>query len=196
VLMTPTAPLTTTLCMEEGLNGYPKHTPRASGAHRSRRFQDRPTSSHRFDTVIRRLGVRVTAIGSKSWVLNYVNASGHERLMVLGSTAVWDVRAIRKRAAALRREIDQDRRPARTKAAERSAVDMNDLFDAYLEQAKKSKRSYSEQGRPIRNRTRHLLGENLLALCSGQRVALQGKIPRSGTEAQVDPQPGGRYLVV
>jgi hypothetical protein len=32
------------------------------------------------------------------------------------------------------------------------------------------------QGWAIRNRTRHLLGENPLASCFGQRVALQGKV--------------------
>ena len=32
------------------------------------------------------------------------------------------------------------------------------------------------QGRAIRNRPRHLLGENLLAPCFGQGVALQGKV--------------------
>ncbi len=32
------------------------------------------------------------------------------------------------------------------------------------------------QGRAVGNRTRHLLGENLLAPCFGQRVALQGEI--------------------
>jgi hypothetical protein len=40
------------------------------------------------------------------------------------------------------------------------------------------------QSRPIRDRTRHLFGENPLAACFGQCVALQGKILLDGRNAQ------------
>jgi hypothetical protein len=44
------------------------------------------------------------------------------------------------------------------------------------------------QGGPIRNRTRHLLGENLFASRFGQRVALQGKVLVYGRNAGIADQ--------
>jgi hypothetical protein len=46
----------------------------------------------------------------------------------------------------------------------------------------------SMQGGSIRNRARHLLGENLSAPCFGQRVALQGKILVYGQNAGIADQ--------
>ena len=44
------------------------------------------------------------------------------------------------------------------------------------------------QSRAIRDRTRHLLGENPLTPCLGQRVALQGKILVDGRNPRVADQ--------
>jgi hypothetical protein len=52
------------------------------------------------------------------------------------------------------------------------------------------------QGRPIRNRTAHLLGENPLASCFGQRVALQGEILVYGRNAGVADQHRFRREVI
>jgi len=44
------------------------------------------------------------------------------------------------------------------------------------------------QGRPIRDRTRHLFGENPLAPCFGERVPLQGEILVDGRNPRVADQ--------
>jgi hypothetical protein len=46
----------------------------------------------------------------------------------------------------------------------------------------------THQSRAVCNRTRHLLGENLLAPCFGQCVALQGKVLVDGRNASIADQ--------
>jgi integrase len=86
-------------------------------------------------------GIRVTASGAKSFVLNYV-VSGRERRMTIGSYPAWKVAVARKEAERLRREIDQGNDPLGQKQAERDAPTVNELADRYLDEwARPRKRS-------------------------------------------------------
>src|ERR1700676_1305782 len=54
---------------------------------------------------VRGFGVRVTAAGAKSFILNYTIA-GRERRMTIGAYPAWSVAAARDQAKSLRRQID------------------------------------------------------------------------------------------
>ena len=85
-------------------------------------------------------GIRVTAKGARSFVLNYVIAS-RERRLTIGSFPAWSTSAAREEAKKLRRQIDcgidpleeRDKRNFASEA-ERSAPTMNDLFARYSEE--------------------------------------------------------------
>ena len=60
-----------------------------------------------YDDIVKGFGVRVTAAGSKSFVINYRRkADGLERRHTIGSHPEWTVAAAREEAKRLKREID------------------------------------------------------------------------------------------
>ena len=97
-----------------------------------------------YDTTIKGFGVRVTASGAKSFVLNY-RAGGRERRITIGSFPAWNVKTARDQAAALRRRIDMGEDPMAERHAERGAPTMAALAERYLEYAAKRKRPRSLQ---------------------------------------------------
>src|SRR5262249_55893772 len=79
-----------------------------------------------YDGAVPGFGVRVTAAGAKSFVLNYRTKAGRERRYTIGSLGDWTISAARQKAKELRRVIDeggdplaelQDQREAPTVAA-------------------------------------------------------------------------------
>src|ERR1700730_10610443 len=68
---------------------------------------------------VRGFGIRVTAAGAKSFVLNYTIA-GRERRMTIGGYPAWSVAAAREQAKSLRRKIDGGEDPLGTREAERA----------------------------------------------------------------------------
>jgi integrase len=90
-----------------------------------------------YDKDVPGFGMRVTAKGARSFVLNYV-VSGVERRMTIGQYSVWSATAAREEARELRRKIDRGIDPLAERkdqdlvaAAERDAPSMQDLFDRY-----------------------------------------------------------------
>ena len=78
-------------------------------------------------------GVRITAAGAKSFVLNY-RAAGTERRLTIGSTSTWTLAAARARAKELRREVDAGRDPLAEKITEREAPRVRDLAHRYVDE--------------------------------------------------------------
>jgi integrase len=88
---------------------------------------------------VRGFGVRITASGQRSFVLNYV-AAGRERRMTIGAYPAWKVAAARKEAMQLRQDIDRGIDPLADRNAEREAPTVNDLADRYLDEWAKPKK--------------------------------------------------------
>src|SRR3981081_1587375 len=58
-----------------------------------------------YDSDVPGFGIRVTAKGVRSFVLNYV-VSGRERRLTIGRFPTWSATAAREEAKALRRKVD------------------------------------------------------------------------------------------
>ena len=90
-----------------------------------------------YDADVAGFGIRVTANGVRSFVLNYV-ANGRERRMTIGRFPTWSATAAREEARALRRKVDAnvdplDEQQVKLEAAKalRAAPTMHDLFNRY-----------------------------------------------------------------
>jgi integrase len=104
-----------------------------------------------WDTTVKGFGVRVTAAGAKSFVLNY-RIHGLERRYTIGSFPDWPTSAARDEAKRLKREIDQGHDPAFERRERRAAPTVNDLIERYREEhlPRKGERSRLEDERLIR----------------------------------------------
>jgi integrase len=80
---------------------------------------------------VRGFGCRVTAAGTKAFVLNYTVA-GRERRMTIGEYPTWRVATARAEAKKLRQEIDRGVDPLGERIAEREAPTVTELCDRYL----------------------------------------------------------------
>jgi integrase len=90
-----------------------------------------------YDADVPGFGIRITAKGVRSFVLNYV-VNGRERRLTIGRFPIWSATAAREQAKSLRRKVDAridplDEQEAQLRAAEaiRAAPTMQDLFERY-----------------------------------------------------------------
>ncbi len=88
-------------------------------------------------------GVRVTAGGSRSFVLNYRTRSGRERRFTIGAVRIagsegWSVAAARKEADRLKREIDGGSDPLAQVQADRSQKTIGDLCKKFMEESRET----------------------------------------------------------
>ena len=112
---------------------------------------------------VRGFGLRVTANGAKSFVLNYY-VHGRERRYTIGSYPTWSVSQAREKAKALRRQIDEGKDPLGEREAARSAPTVAQLADRYLsEYAAKKKRTASDDAAMIERRIKPALGARKVA---------------------------------
>jgi integrase len=87
-----------------------------------------------WDDAIRGFGVRVTAGGSRSFILNYRRKlDGKERRITIGSFPDWSVVAAREEAKRLKREIDGGADPIGEQEESRAAPAVADLCARFLE---------------------------------------------------------------
>jgi integrase len=74
-----------------------------------------------YDDVVGGLGIRVTAAGARSFILNYTTRAGRGRRFTIGSATDWTTTQARDEAKRLRREIDLGGDPLADIEAERGA---------------------------------------------------------------------------
>jgi integrase len=86
-----------------------------------------------YDAKLSGFGVRVTASGRKSFVLNYY-FKGRERRITIGSYPEWTVVAARKRGEEFRLLVANGVDPLERRESEFSAPTMRDLFTKYEQQ--------------------------------------------------------------
>jgi integrase len=103
-----------------------------------------PASGNRitYDTEVAGFGVRVTAAGARSLILNF-RVHGRERRITIGSFPDWPVKQAREQAKSLKRRIDVGEDPMAERHAERIAPTVAELCSRYLEDAARRKRPRS-----------------------------------------------------
>jgi integrase len=85
-----------------------------------------------YDATVKGFGARVTAGGSRAFVLNYRRRSdGTERRYTIGAFPDWSVVAAREEAKRLKRDIDLGADPVGEHNAARAAPTVNDLADRF-----------------------------------------------------------------
>jgi integrase len=97
-----------------------------------------------YDTEVKGFGLRVTAAGAKSFILNYRNSSGRERRYTIGSYPDWTVSAARAEAKELRKRVDRGEDPLAERDHARGAPDMADLVERFIEEHLPTKRPGSQ----------------------------------------------------
>jgi integrase len=84
-----------------------------------------------YDDMVPGFGIRVTAKGAKSFVLNYFTRAGRERRYTIGQFPNWVTVAARQKARDLKREIDNGGDPLAAVEEERTAPTMAELADRF-----------------------------------------------------------------
>ncbi|MGX0978262.1 integrase [Roseovarius sp. MBR-51] len=86
-----------------------------------------------YDSRVKGFGVRITAAGAKSFVLNYRTRSSRQRRITIGSFPIWKTAAARHEAARLRRDVDIGLDPLDERDRERNQVRFDELCHQYLD---------------------------------------------------------------
>ncbi len=88
-----------------------------------------------YDAAVSGFGARVTAGGSRSYILRYrVRGTGRERSYTIGDCSDWTIGAARREAHRLRQLIDQGGDPLGDINAERQAPTVAELVDRFMEE--------------------------------------------------------------
>jgi integrase len=105
----------------------------------------RPAKGNRitYDDDVPGFGVRVTAGGARSFILNYVTRAGRERRFTIGSASTkdWQTTAARAEANRLRQLINQGGDPLGDKEDERAAPTVAELIERFVAEHVVRKRS-------------------------------------------------------
>ncbi|WP_247717923.1 tyrosine-type recombinase/integrase [Qipengyuania proteolytica] len=86
-----------------------------------------------YDERLPGFGLRVTAKGARSFILNY-RFKGRERRITIGQFPTWSAQAARNQAQRLRRDIDLGSDPLDHRNNERTAPTVRQLFERYNEE--------------------------------------------------------------
>ena len=126
-----------------------------------------------YDAEVKGFGVRITAAGARSFILNY-RINGRERRHTIGQFPAWSVRTAREEAASLKRDIDRGRDPVGEREEARSAPTVSELAERYIAEhaeAKKKPRSVEEDRRNIRLHVLPALGKLKVAAVTRDDIA-------------------------
>ncbi|NTB98307.1 tyrosine-type recombinase/integrase [Agrobacterium tumefaciens] len=86
-----------------------------------------------YDTEVAGFGLRITAAGSRSFILNYRTTSGIERRYTIGKYPEWKLAAAREAAKELKRSIRSEHRdPVAEIKKKRDDVKMDELCDVFI----------------------------------------------------------------
>jgi integrase len=135
-----------------------------------------------YDDQITGLGVRVTAAGARSFILNYW-IKGRERRITIGSWPAFSVAAAREAAKELRQKIAKGDDPLDQRIEERGAPIVADLVDRYVEQHLPRKRpdAAADDQRMLRDYVLPTLGAVKVAdVGHGEIDKLHRKITKAG----------------
>ncbi len=98
-----------------------------------------------YDSEVKGFGCRVTAKGTRAFVLNYRTRTGRERRYTIGAFPDWKTVAARAEASELKKRIDRGNDPLAEIEADRNAKTVADLCDRYVEEHLPKKRESSQQ---------------------------------------------------
>jgi integrase len=132
--------------------------------------------------VVSGFGLRVTAAGAKSFILNY-RASGQERRLTIGRWPDWTVSRARGQARELRVRVDRGEDPLAERVALRVAPTMRDLADRYIAEHLPHKRpSSAKDDRAMLTRwvLPALGSKKVAAIRPGDIEDLHAKVTRAG----------------
>jgi integrase len=94
-----------------------------------------------FDADVPGFAVRVTAKGSRSFVLQYTTRGGRERRYTIGRCGDWTTTEARQKAKRLRHDVDEGGDPLEDRQAERDAPTVADLADRFEQEHLPRKRA-------------------------------------------------------
>ncbi|MBX3547734.1 MAG: tyrosine-type recombinase/integrase [Xanthobacteraceae bacterium] len=126
-------------------------------------------------------GVRVTASGHRSFILNYRTKTGRERRFTIGAPPAWTLEAARLEAAKLKARVDLGEDPMGAVHAGREAPTVADLCDRFEKEwlPKKRDKTQDDYSRYIKNDIKPELGKLKVAEVSYSDVeALHRKITK------------------
>ena len=142
-----------------------------------------------YDADVKGFGARVTAAGSRAFVLGYRTRTGRQRRYTIGSFPDWQTTAAREEARRLKRLIDAGGDPLAEIEAERGAATVDDLIERFLEEHVTRKRSHTQVGYrvAIERYIRPALGRMKVAAVDwGDIDALHRKITKAGHTTQAN----------
>jgi integrase len=128
-------------------------------------------------------GVRVTAAGARSFILDYRTTGGRKHRYTIGSPPDWTVVMARKEAEELRASVRKGADPQGQKAAERGAATVNLLCDDFIEKHLPEARpsTAKEYRRMIDKNVRPALGTTKVADVTFDDIqSLHRKITKAG----------------
>jgi integrase len=104
-----------------------------------------------YDSDVKGFGIRVTAAGSRAFVLNYRTRVGRDRRYTIGQFPDWGTNAAREEAKALKKRIDRGEDPMAEIEAGRDAKTVADLCKRFLVEhsERKNRASTTESYRAI-----------------------------------------------
>jgi integrase len=152
----------------------------AAPAKGNRVYYDRPNT--RGNAYTAGFGLRVTAAGARSFVLNYRTKDGRERRYTIGAYGPWSLLAAREEAKRLKRAIDTGADPVSAKRELRGAPTVADLLAKFDTEHIPTLRpsTQTEYRRLIREITTEI-GKLKVATCSFEDVSkVHRKITQRG----------------
>jgi integrase len=117
-----------------------------------------------YDNTVQGFGIRVTATGAKSFILNYW-IKGRERRYTIGTFPDWRVSAAREQARRLRASVDLGDDPLAKEQSDRKAPTVAELCERYIDEHLPKKRPRSQQ------EDRDLIRTRILPALGGHKVA-------------------------